>query len=45
MTIPELLYGKPDKEAVGYWLVFLIFGGSLSVVTGLLVINSIVTVR
>jgi len=45
MTIPQLLYETPDNEAVGYWLVFLIFGGSLTVVTGLLVINSIVTVR
>ena len=45
MNISELLYGTSDKEAVGYWLVFLIFGGSIAVVTGLFVINSIVTVR
>tara|TARA_B100000073_G_scaffold278909_1_gene239321 strand:- start:362 stop:499 length:138 start_codon:yes stop_codon:yes gene_type:complete len=45
MTIPELLYGKQDNEAVAYWLAFLIFGGSLSAVTGLVVINSIFTVR
>jgi len=45
MTIPELLYGAPGEEAIGYWLAFLIVGGSLSVVTGLVVINSIVTVR
>ena len=45
MNIPDLLYGKQTGESVGYWLAFLIFGGSISAVTALAVINSAVTVR